>query len=98
MTKCDCKERVGITINSYKFFEELKDFFETQVDNEVFLDIPVTIPYYIGHSAINGEIKWYANKWYKCNICGTLWEFKYPNFPANGFVRKFKDGVYHTRE
>lgn len=25
---------------------------------------------------------------------GTLWEFKYPNFPAAGAVRKFVDGQY----
>ena len=37
---------------------------------------------------------WYADKWYRCNACGTLWEFQYPNFPAAGEVRKFEDGIY----
>ena len=27
-----------------------------------------------------------------------LWEFKYPDFPAKGFVRKFSDGIYHQKE
>lgn len=31
-------------------------------------------------------MEWYANKWYRCNKCGTLWEFNYPDFPAKGFV------------
>ena len=26
--KCDCAERIGIRINSYNFFIELKEFFE----------------------------------------------------------------------
>ena len=30
--------------------------------------------------------------------CGCLWEFKYPDFPAKGFVRKFADGIYHQKE
>ena len=31
---------------------------------------------------------------YKCNVCGCLWEFEYPDFPAKGFVRKFENGKY----
>ena len=91
--RCDCAERFGVTINSYKQFEELKAFFEGQAEKGIFRDIPVQQPYYIGKGASH-EIKWYANKWYKCCLCGTLWEFKYPNFPAAGAVRKFVDGQY----
>lgn len=91
--RCDCAERFGVTINSYKQFEELKAFFEGQAEKGIFRDIPVQQPYYIGKGASH-EIKWYANKWYKCCHCGTLWEFKYPNFPAAGAVRKFVDGQY----
>ena len=43
-------------------------------------------------------MKWYADKWYKCNVCGTLWEFRYPDFPTRGFVRKFPDGKYTGKE
>ncbi len=39
-------------------------------------------------------IKWYATKWYKCNSCGCLWEFNYPDFPAKGFVKKYENGKY----
>ncbi len=97
--ECDCKERYGIKINSYKLFEELKNFFEEQVKKGVFNDIPVAEPFYVGHSELKEvkeikEIKWYATKWYKCNICGCLWEFDYPDFPAKGFIRKFEDGKY----
>ena len=59
--ECDCNERYGVEINTYKLFEELKDFFETQVKMGVFSDIPVTEPFYVGKSDIN-EIKWYANQ------------------------------------
>lgn len=94
--ECDCKERYGIKINSYKLFEELKFFFKEQVRNGVFNDIPVAEPFYVGHSELKGVngIKWYATKWYKCNVCGCLWELDYPDFPAKGFLRKFEDGRY----
>ena len=91
--RCDCAERFGVTINSYKQFEELKAVFEGQAAKGIFREIPVQEPYYIGKGA-SREIKWYADKWYKCSLCGTLWEFKYPEFPARGSVRKFADGHY----
>ena len=37
MTKCDCNERIGIKINSWKQFEELKEFFEEQVKKDYLL-------------------------------------------------------------
>ena len=46
--KCDCAERIGIEINSYKFFIELKEFFEGQVQKGIFEDVPVEEPYFIG--------------------------------------------------
>ena len=102
MKQCDCDDRVGIEINSYQLFQELKEFFDEQVHKEIFLDIPVKLPYFCGYNLkpeeVRDEYKWYANKWYKCKHCGTLWEFTYPNFPAKGFVRKFSDGNYQTRE
>lgn len=88
MKKCDCDERIGIKINSWKQFQELKEFFEGQVEKSVFIELPVDKPYsMIGRS--------YADKWYKCLECGVLWEFKYPDFPAIGFVRKISSGEYH---
>ena len=49
MMKCDCAERIGIEINSYKFFIELKEFFEEQAQKGIFEDVPVEEPYYIGY-------------------------------------------------
>ena len=102
MIKCDCEERVGIEINSYKLFEDLKKFFENRVEEGIFLDIPVVSPFFCGYSLrteeIKEEYKWYANKWYRCKCCGTLWEFNYPDFPTKGFVRKFEDGIYHPKD
>ena len=80
-----------------KLFKELKIFFSKQVNSGIFLEIPVEIPYYIGRDE-DGEMKWYATKWYKCLNCGCLWEFNYPDFPAKGLVRKFSDGVYYPKE
>lgn len=102
MKQCDCDERIGIEINSYQLFQELKKFFEEQVRNGIFLDIPVKLPYFCGYGLkleeVRDEYKWYADKWYKCKYCGTLWEFKYPDFPAKGFVRKFSDGEYYIKD
>ena len=92
--KCDCAERIGIRINSYNFFIELKEFFKGQVQKGIFEDVPVEEPYYIGYSEDSDPLYWYADKWYRCNACGTLWEFRYPDFPAVGRVRKFEDGIY----
>lgn len=88
MVICDCDERIGVKINSWRQFEELKTFFEKQVEKRVFLEIPVEKPYYIGYGVSEKAMNWYADKWYKCLKCGALWEFVYPDFPAQGFVRK----------
>lgn len=37
MRKCDCNERMGVKINSWQQFEELKNFFEEQVKKEYLL-------------------------------------------------------------
>ena len=89
MKKCDCDERIGIKINSWKQFQELKIFFENQEKNGIFIEVPVKNPYYIGYDKKGKATEWYADKWYKCLECGVLWEFKYPDFPAQGFVKKF---------
>ena len=93
MMQCDCHERYGIEVDSYDMFEELKNFFQKQIEKGVFREIPVEEPFYIGKGA-SKIIKWYADKWYKCNVCGTLWEFEYPDFPTCGEVRKFERGKY----
>lgn len=99
MIGCDCNERIDVEINSLKQFEDLKKFFEKKVKEGVFVEVSVKRPYYIGYSIIEKKsIKWYANKWYRCRKCGTLWEFQYPDFPAKGFVRKFPDGKYRSEE
>jgi acetone carboxylase gamma subunit len=95
--ECDCNERYGIEINTYKLFEELKEFFETKVNMGVFSNVTVTETFYTGKSDIN-EIKWYSTKWYKCNFCGCLWEFDYPDFPAKGFIKKFDNGRHVMEE
>lgn len=94
---CDCDERVGTKINSLKFFEELKLFFEEQVSKNIFTEIEEKEPFYIWKNG-SKTVKWYAEKWYKCNCCGCLWEFSYPDFPAQGFVRKFPNGFYKPKE
>ena len=95
---CECSERVGAKINSQKLFEEIKEFFKDNVKSEIYVDIPVSEPYYIGKGDKGYELKWYADKWYICNICGCLWEFNYPDFPAVGFVKKFEDGKHIMEE
>jgi len=77
-----------------KLFEELKNFFEKQVEEGVFTDVKVSEPYYVGYDSAGTKFPWYADKWYRCRECGALWEMEYPDFPALGFVRKFEDGKY----
>lgn len=91
MVKCDCNERIETKINSLKKYEEMKNFFKEQIEREVFTEIPVEEPYYIGRSMDGREIRWYADKWYKCIECGIIWEFVYPDFPAQGYVKKIDD-------
>lgn len=98
LINCDCDERIGIKINSWKQFEELKNFFEDQVKKGIFIEIPVEKPYYIGYGMDGKAMKWYADKWYKCLKCGVLWEFVYPDFPAQGSVRKLNSNDYMERE
>lgn len=94
MINCDCDERTRIKINSWKQFEKLKAFFEDQVEKGMFIELPVEEPYFIGYSADGRAMKWYADKLYKCLKCETLWEFVYPNFPAQGSVRKISTMDY----
>ncbi len=103
MNQCDCDERIGIEINSFELYEELRKIFLNIKSKKVcFCDIPVESPYFCGYGLkpeeVKDEFKWYADKWYKCKCCGTLWEFRYPDFPAKGFVRKFSDGKYRIKE
>lgn len=91
--KCECAERYETEIDSYLLFEEIKEFFESQVEGGLYKDIPVKKPYFTGYSN-KSTLNWYAEKWYKCKKCGCLWEFRYPDFPEKGFVRKFQNGKY----
>lgn len=89
MKCCDCDERIGVRIDSGKQFEELKSFFEEQVEKGIFVEKPVKKPYYVAREGILRKLKWYADKLYQCEVCGVLWEFIYPDFPSRGYVRKF---------
>lgn len=98
---CDCSERTDIEINSWHVFQEMQSFFEGQVHKNTFIDIPVRRPYETGPRSIESllrKVEWFADKWYRCNVCGTVWEFKYPEFPAKGFVRRIDVGHYKERE
>jgi acetone carboxylase gamma subunit len=86
--KCECNELHEIEINTWNLFQEIKLYFEEKKLQGVYEDITIKNPYYIGHSDISGEHKWYADKWYKCNNCNIIWEIIYPDFPAKGKVRK----------
>ena len=43
MMQCDCHERYGIEVDSYDMFEELKNFFQKQIEKGVFREIPVEV-------------------------------------------------------
>ena len=83
-------------VASLKCFEEKKAYFKRYVDSGIYSEIPVEKPFYTFKNK-NQTIQWYATKWYKCNVCGCLWEFDYPDPPAQGFIRKFPTGIYIER-
>ena len=94
--RCDCNEREGVEIISLKQFRSLEEFFNKQVKSNIFTELEVEQPFYAWNH--DGEhMEWFATKWYKCRVCGCLWEVDYPDFPAKGFVRKFSDGIYKAR-
>ena len=55
MIKCECSERIGSVINSYQLYEEIKMFFEEQVKEGRFSEVPVEKPYFNG-------FEWKADK------------------------------------
>ena len=91
--ECDCNERCDAKINSYNAFIELYNFFEFSTQNNIFEEVTVKYPYTVSESHGN-KIKYYATKWYRCKSCGCFWEFVYPDFPSNGYVRKFDYNNY----
>ncbi len=91
--KCECCNRYETEINSVKTFNEIKLFFDEQAKNGVYSEERVLCPYYVWVDD-KEQAEHYATKWYRCMVCGCLWEFKYPDFPANGFVKKYENGTY----
>lgn len=87
--KCECVQRTETEINSIKCLNEINDFFEQQTNAGIFIVLEPQKPYFR-----SGDMKWFADVWYKCRECGCLWEVIYPDFPACGRVRKFPDGIY----
>lgn len=96
--ECDCNERIGIEIDSYKLFEELKDFFSEQVAKGVFEDISNYDRIWHEHGGTEKNVYRQTIKCYKCKACGRLWEFRYPEFPAPGKIKKYPDGVYSGKD
>jgi len=36
---CECTERIGVEIDSFRLFEEIKDFFQEEAKKGVFKDL-----------------------------------------------------------
>lgn len=95
---CNCAAMDDEELDTWKKFEKAKEYFETQVKQGFFEEEKVTKPYHTwrcdGVAGLLGLEKRYATKWYRCRVCGCLWEIKYPDFPLTGFVRKLENGEY----
>lgn len=86
MEKCLCEGRTEIKIVSEKQFDEVRAFFD---DHEEYNQIAPLKPYYSYE-----DKNYYANKWYRCSVCGCVYEFCYPDFPRQGFLRKHDSSGY----
>jgi hypothetical protein len=84
--KCDCESQLDIKVDTFGIFSNYLNYFDQKVKDGIMEEIPVETPLYVWNNE-NKEIKWYADKWYRCKICGLIWEFEYPDFPACGNVR-----------
>ncbi len=92
--QCECANRYEAVINSLALFEEINEFFQSGVERGVFEDAPISVP--LERQDDHGRVfaRWYPDKWYRCRVCGQLWAFIYPEFPALGNVYKLnRDGV-----
>lgn len=90
--ECECLNYFETEIKDLSLYKEYESFFLINLQKNIFTELKPDTPYYSF-----GKTYWYADKWYKCKICGCLWEYTKPDFPSSGFVRKFENGVYLTR-
>lgn len=88
MSECKCKILDECKISTFQQFKELKSIIEELLVSDYLKEVEVKKPYYVGIDGQGNEVKWFANKWYKCNKCGTIWEILFPDFPMTGNVRK----------
>ncbi len=91
--KCLCDIKFETEINSLSKLEAIKNYFNEQKENGIYIEEQAKTPYYV-YEDVNEHKEYFASKWYICTICGCLWEIEFPDFPAKGFVRKYKDGLY----
>lgn len=90
MINCDSEKRYGTEIISLKMFDEINDFFIRCCNNKIYKEKKIKKPYYLH----NYFLRCYADKWYRCKCCGTLWELKFPDEKGGAWVRKFSNGKY----
>lgn len=86
---CECCATNECEVDSLFTQNKFENFFFKNIRTGTFIEEKPGIPYYTFDQS-----KWYADKWYRCTVCGCLWEYVKPDFPASGFVRKFTDGSY----
>lgn len=94
MIKCDCGNRYGAEITSLKMFDSINAFFIECKNKNIYKEIKIKKPYY----TYNYFLRCYADKWYRCRCCGTLWELEFPDEKGGAWVRKFSDGKYRKFE
>lgn len=86
---CECDTENECELDSLSIQNDYEKFFLRNIRTGALIEENPNIPYYTFD-----KTKWYADKWYRCTVCGCLWEYVKPDFPAGGFVRKFADGSY----
>lgn len=91
--ECSCNMLDSCDIVSLEQLRQINNFFNRNIKNHIFYEEKNKQPFY-EQSDGNRTIRYIAKKWYRCKLCGCLWELNYSDIPLQGFLRKFEDGVY----
>jgi hypothetical protein len=79
-----------VAVDSYAQIARIDGAIEQRLQENTLAEVLVEQPYSIEFST--DEIGLFvADKWYRCQVCGSLWELVRPDFPTKGIFRKLTE-------